>query len=194
MRTAAAVCKAILWIVLVFVFAVQALTIGSLLFNNMKLIEAEQLDKVFSLVPIGIAAVLLLGGTILFLAYRKRRYLGLILCAVAGVMFFIIAFQIRDAFPVWMGSDGRDMGVNTARMIWRHMTPVLVPLLMLAYWLIERSAVRNEPPALGKSSFDLSGAPLFRDENSRTAHEEPAKGATAAQLAGASVKRKKIRY
>ena len=87
MRTAAAVCKAILWIVLVFVFAVQALTIGSLLFNNMKLIEAEQPDKVFSLVPIGIAAVLLLGGTILFLAYQKRRYLGLILCAVAGVMF-----------------------------------------------------------------------------------------------------------
>ena len=195
MRTAATVCKTILWIVLVFVFAVQALTIGSLSLNNLNVIEAEQTDKVFSLVPIGIAVGLLIVGTILFLAYQKRRYLGLIFCAAAGVMFFIIAFQIRDAFPVWMGSDGRDMGVTTARMIWRHMTPVLVPLVMLAYWLIERSVLRMEPPLPEKSSFDLSGAPLFHDEGDRQIpEEEPVKGATAAQLAGSSVKRKKVRY
>ena len=86
------------------------------------------------------------------------------------------------------GSDGKDTGVTTARMIWRHMSPVFVPILMLVVWLLERSMAKEEPAA--ESHFDLSGGPLFKDEDGGSAK---AGGMTAAQLAGAAGKRKKIR-
>ena len=113
-------CRILLWIVLVLVCAVQIMTIVSIQINNANAIEGEAYDKVLSIVPLIVAAVLLLGGAVLFEVFPKRGYIGLILCAVAGIIFFIYAFSIRDAFPVHIGSDGKDTGVTTARMIWRH--------------------------------------------------------------------------
>lgn len=181
-------CRILLWIVLVLVCAVQIMTIVSIQINNANAIEGEAYDKVLSIVPLIVAAVLLLGGAVLFEVFPKRGYIGLILCAVAGIIFFIYAFSIRDAFPVHIGADGKDTGVTTARMIWRHMSPVFVPILMLVVWLLERSMAKEEPAA--KSHFDLSGGPLFKDEDGGSAK---AGGMTAAQLAGAAGKRKKIR-
>lgn len=112
-------CRILLWIVLVLVCAVQIMTIVSIQINNANAIEGEAYDKVLSIVPLIVAAVLLLGGAVLFEVFPKRGYIGLILCAVAGIIFFIYAFSIRDAFPVHIGSDGKDTGVTTARMIWR---------------------------------------------------------------------------
>ena len=92
-------CRILLWIVLVLVCAVQIMTIVSIQINNANAIEGEAYDKVLSIVPLIVAAVLLLGGAVLFEVFPKRGYIGLILCAVAGIIFFIYAFSIRDAFP-----------------------------------------------------------------------------------------------
>ncbi len=96
-------CRILLWIVLVLVCAVQIMTIVSIQINNANAIEGEAYDKVLSIVPLIVAAVLLLGA-VLFEVFPKRGYIGLILCAVAGIIFFIYAFSIRDAFPVHIGS------------------------------------------------------------------------------------------
>ncbi len=163
MRGAAGIFRILFWIVLVLVVAIQIVTMVSIQMNNANAVEAGQHDKVLSIVPLAAATVLMVAGAVLFEAVSKRRYIGLILCAVAGVVFFLYAFSIRDAFPVRVGSWGQDAGVSTARMIWRHMSPVLVPVLMLGAWLSERSAAKRQPIS-DKTGFDLSGGPLFRDE------------------------------
>ncbi len=163
MRGAAGIFRILFWIVLVLVAGVQIITMISIQMNNANAVEAGQYDEVLSIVPLVAATVLMAAGAVLFEAVSKRRYIGLLLCAVAGVVFFVYAFSIRDAYPVRVGSWGQDVGVSTARMIWRHMSPILVPILMLGAWLSERSAARRQPLS-DKPGFDLSGGPLFRDE------------------------------
>ena len=183
-------CRISLWIVLALVFAVQIMTIVSMQWNNINAIEGEAYDKVLSIVPLVVALLMMLGGAVLFEVFPKRRDSGLILCAVAGIIFFIYAFSIRDAYPVHIGSDGEDKGITTARMVWRHMSPILVPILMLVIWLLERSTAGRTPAK--ETHFDLSGGPLFKDEDSPST-KGGAGGMTAAQLAGAAGKRKKAR-
>ena len=64
--------------------------------------------------------------------------------------------------------DG-DTGLNTFKMIYRHMSPALVPLLMVPAFICDRIVAKQEQARLvadGKARFDLSGAPLFKDGES----------------------------
>ena len=100
----------------------------------------------------------------LFEVFPKRGYIGAdSLCRGRNHLFIYASFDPRR-LPVISGQISRDTGVTTARMIWRHMSPVFVPILMLVVWLLERSMAKEEPAA--ESHFDLSlAAPLFKDED-----------------------------
>ena len=166
MRKAAGVCRGIMWVLFVVILSMQILAIVSIEMNNQMASQIDAPDKMFSVIPLLLASVLLLAGILLFTIYRKRPYIGLILCAVAGVLFVILALEIQRQFPPSLGADGETIGITTARMIFRHMSPAVIPVLMLAAWLMERSVRRNAPvsAATDKTGFDLSGAPLFHDE------------------------------
>lgn len=167
MRKAASICRGILWVLLAAVLFVQVMTIVSLYINNQQVILLEDSKREFPLaVLLIVASCLLLGGVLLFGLIKKRRYIGLILCAVAAVIFFITALEIHRAFPTSVGADGQMHGISFSRMIFRHMTPIGIPLLMLVSWLLERGASRREPleAPSEKRGFDLLGEPLFKDE------------------------------
>lgn len=169
MRKAASICRGIMWILLVFVFSVQIMTVVSLYINHQAVIPLESSERTFPLAALLITACcLLLSGVVLFGIFKKRRYIGLLFCVVAAVIFFIAALEIHRAFPTFVGIDGETHGISFSRMIFRHMTPILIPLLMLVSWLLDRGASRRAPldTVSEKSGFDLLGDPLFKDEES----------------------------
>ena len=186
MRKASAVCRKIIFVLLAVVLAVQVLVVVSIQMNNYSLVQSGAGDQVFPLTFLILADVLLLGGALLFGFYKKRRYLGLLLCVVAAVAFIVLALEIQREFPTSVGADGRTRGITVARMITRHMSPVLIPVLMLPAWLLERASYKREPlkEFSEKSGFDLSGEPVFQDQEERV---------LPAKKAGSTVQRRKGR-
>ena len=187
----AVICRRLMWVLLVLMLAMQALVIVSIQMNNWLAEERQLEENIFQLTPLILAVAIMLAGALLFGIYKKRRYIGLILCTVAAVVFFLLAFEIQRAYPTSIGADGNTKGITTFRMIYRHMSPVLLPLLMLVSWLTERAAARRKAAhPLPEDHFDLSGGPLFRDESSSG---KESKDPLPSELAGSARRRKKAR-
>ena len=92
--------------------------------------------------------------------------------------------------------DG-DTGLNTFKMIYRHMSPALVPLLMVPAFICDRIVAKQEQARLvadGKARFDLSGAPLFKDGESTLGlpPEEQTESASRKEKRSVRIARKKM--
>ena len=167
MQTVSTISKVLMWISLVFTALIQGMVIFAIQSNNTDAVLAGQTDKLYNLVPLICASMLLLAGVILFAVLRKRRYIGVILAAVAAVVFVVVAFDIRNTFTTQIGATGETVGITAWRMIYRHISPVMVAVFMLIAWLCGRAADKAAAEAYlarGKTGYDLSGGPLFADE------------------------------
>lgn len=155
-----------MWTVLVISTFFQVLAMFGIGQNNATALEAGKADKVYALWPMIAVTSLLVVGVILFICLRKRPFIGLIVAAVAGLAAVLIAFDLMRAFPAQISASGGDTGLNTFKMIYRHMSPALVPLLMVPAFICDRIVAKQEQARLvadGKARFDLSGAPLFKE-------------------------------
>lgn len=176
MRIAATICKVLLWIVLVLSVGFQLLAAFAIAGNNAQAAAAEQLDKAYPFWPLLVLSALLVASAVLFTALKKRRWIGLALAGLAGLLAVVLAFDLMRFFPVQIDVAG-ERGLNTLKMIYRHMAPVLVPLLMLAVFFLDRAASKREQAQLvarGEAKYDLSGAPLFHDGSTLGLPEEEA--------------------
>lgn len=196
MRATSLTCKVFMWIVLVVSTFFQVLAMFGIGQNNATALEADKTDKVYALWPLIAVTGLLIAGAILFICLRKRRYIGLIVAAVAGLAAVLIAFDLMRAFPAQISASGSDTGLNTFKMVYRHMSPALVPLLMVPAFICDRIAAKQEQARLiasGESRFDLSGAPLFKDGDSTLGlpREESAQSETRREKRSVRIARKK---
>lgn len=165
MRAGAVLSKVLMWIVLVLCTGIQALAIIGIGSNNSRALEANMPDKVYALWPLIAVVVLAWASVLIFTIWKKRSYFGLIVAGVVGIAAIVLAFDLMRAFPAQISSTG-DVGLSTWKMVYRHMSPVLIPLLMVPAFICDRIAAKQEQARLvasGKARFDLSGAPIFSD-------------------------------
>lgn len=165
MRATSLVCKTLMWIVLVLSTGFAVLAMIGIWQHNDNVVAAGRPEEVFNLWPLTITLVLLWVGVLLFFLLKKLPVLGLLMTVAAGVAAVIIAFDLARAFPVQVSATG-DVGLSTFKMIYRHVSPVLVPVLLIPAFFCDRATRKQELRRLEESAeshFDLSGAPVFID-------------------------------
>lgn len=167
MRTAATVSKVLMWGFMVFYLAMQALAVFALWSNNTAAIEANKPDSVFNLAPLIAATVLMLAAVILFSFLRRWKSLSVIAAFVAAVIMLVVAMELGRTFPVSIGTGDTDVGLSTAKLIWRHVGIAVVPVCMLVAWLCGRSVAKAEAAReSARTHYDLSSfGPVFADRD-----------------------------
>ena len=125
MRTFASCCRVFAWITLILTAFPQIMAaIGIYMWDSV---------KVFNPVSLIVATALMFVATILFFIIPRGKLMPLIIAAVTGVVFIVLAFQLMDAFPVTVTLT-KNAGISLWRAMYRHMTPVFVPLFLLPVW------------------------------------------------------------
>ncbi len=114
------------WITLAVTGLVQILAVVGIYINNS---IAE-----FNPILLIAATAIMLTATVLFFALPRGKVIPLLIAAADAVFFIILAFMLKNAFPVLMAVDGSDTGISLWMAIYRHMSPLLVPLFMIPSW------------------------------------------------------------
>lgn len=126
--------KLIAWCAFVIVFLIQLLV----------LYGVGTAHNDYSLAPFLIADGLAAAAFILFFALKKGKGFAYIALLFATALFIVIALWLKNALPVQIGVSGADQGITVWRMIWRHLSPVLLPLSLLPAWFDYRAYRRRE--------------------------------------------------
>lgn len=165
MRYAATVLKVLMWVSLVVILGVQLLVILSISVNNENAAAVGKTQEIFNLLPIYIACGLMAAGVIVFMFVKRFRWIGMALMALAAVIFVLTALAIGRTFFERVGTSGT-YGISAGKLIRRHISPVLIPLLAGAQWICSRRAEKEEEMRKKdhKSRYDLSGKALFSDD------------------------------
>ena len=124
MRAALTCLRVALIIALVLILGLQGLVLYSLAATE------------YSILPLAGTVALLCAGVVLFYVLPARRYVGIIVCAAAGVAFILIALDLYRTFPETIHAYGTQ-GLTVGKTIWRHGSPVLIPLLMVPIMILE---------------------------------------------------------
>lgn len=133
MRAALVFFRVLLWTVLVILLFLQLLSI-----------YAISSGSNYSVIPLVCTCLLMAAGTVLFFIKKEKRYIGITICAAAAVAFIFIAIDIYREFPERIQAYGTT-GISLAKAIWRHGSPVILPVLMLPIWGLEkRLELRSE--------------------------------------------------
>ncbi len=125
MRIFLSACRTMIWILLVFITIMQVMTVIGLYQGN----SVELFNPTFLIIATGIMAV----SVVLFFALRRYKLIPLIAAGMAAVFFIVLAFWLKDAFPVTVTTLG-NAGVSLWDAMYRHMSPALIPLFMLPLW------------------------------------------------------------
>lgn len=170
MRKASITCKVLMWITFVVYAAMQLGAAFSIQFvYNAKIAAAGKPEEMYNAVPLVVATAVMTAAVILFTVWKKRRYVGLLLAALAWVAILVIGLDLGREFPSRVSSGNITTGLDTTKVVLRHIGIVLVPILMLPAWLCERAAVRRDRlrrEQEEKKGYNLSGGPLFTDDGS----------------------------
>lgn len=167
MPTVVRTCKLWIWMILVLITLFQLCTVAAICIDNAS--RQSSGKEVLSYPVAGLlgALVLMIAGVLLFMFWKKARYWGLIVSTIAGILFVLVAFELyRTDTPLV------DNTVNIVKMVGFHMSPVLIPLLMLPVWLGERPRKKKSVPTgrtipLRESSIFLYGEDQ-EDESPKT--------------------------
>ncbi|MBQ8752839.1 MAG: hypothetical protein IJZ13_07025 [Clostridia bacterium] len=171
MRTASTVSKILMWIFFVLSLFFHVLAMIGLSMSNQSAAEGAAYD----LRPLFIGCVVMTLAVLLFTVLPKGKLVLLITAALAGVLFLCIAIDLGNTFPVSIGSDGSDVGLTPWRLIYRHYSMLLTPLCMAVAYFTGRAADKEEQARFNqsyRSQYDLSGGPLFRDDNEDTGEKK----------------------
>ncbi len=124
MRTFVSVCRIVVWIILALTTLVQmaailSISLGERLVNPTLLI---------------IATALMAVSVIVFFALRHHKLFPLITAAVAAILFIIAALELKNTLSVVVTERG-PAGISLWTAMYRHMSPALIPFLMLPiFW------------------------------------------------------------
>lgn len=164
-----------MWCFLVFYLLIQAMAVFGLMSNNSGAIEGGQPDKVFNVAPLIAAAAIMLIAAVLFTALKKHRYIGIFVGVVSAALMLVVALELGRRFPVTIGSGDRDYGLDTWKLIWRHIGIAIIPVFMLIAWLAERAADKADAKRMEgyNKSYDLSGGAIFKDSGDSGSGEQP---------------------
>ena len=123
MRTFVSVCRVLVWIILTLTTLVQIGTILSISLG----------EKLVSPTLLIIATALMFISVIFFFALRRGKLVPLLAAAVAAVLFVLAALQLKNTLSVVVTAQGL-AGVSLWKAMYRHMTPVLIPLCLFPIW------------------------------------------------------------
>lgn len=171
MSTVVRACKLWIWMILAAITLFQVCTVAAICIDNAARQAAGEKVLSYPIAGLLCALALMIAGVVLFMAWKKARYWGLIVSAAAGILFILVALELyRTDTPLV------DNTVNMVKMVGFHMSPVLIPLLMLPAWLGERPRKKKNGPAgrtipLRESSIFVHGedqeeAPLSKEQTS----------------------------
>ncbi len=146
MPTRSRVCYVLLWIlypiVLFFQFSAVYGTLTGTAANSLEIRPTINLMMLLTLFFfVTITAFLLLPRL-----YRGKRaayvcaLVTMIITAVLSVLFVPIALKLYNYFGGTYVTTGGDVGLSLWDVIYRHMSPILFPLLMIPIWLDLREA------------------------------------------------------
>ena len=165
MRSFAAFTRVCSWVLLVFTGMVQLLAAVGIFVNGSQ--------EVFNPWWLIAATALMVLSVVLFFALRRGKTLALLIALADAVLFVVLAFMLKNAFPVVLAVDGSDTGISLWMAIWRHMSPVLVPLCLLPTWVqyhedrvAEKNATseQNTPSYLDLIDENYTMRPLDEDD------------------------------
>ncbi len=124
MRTFVSVCRALVWILLILTTLIQ---IGAIL----SILLGERLVNPTLLI---VATALMTVSVIVFFALRRGKLFPLLTAAAAALLFIIAALELKDTLAVVVTERGL-AGISLWTAMYRHMSPALIPLLMLPiFW------------------------------------------------------------
>ncbi len=124
MRTFVSVCRVLVWIVLALTTLIQIGAILSILLGE-RLVNPTLLT---------IATALMVASVIVFFALRRGKLFPLLTAAVAALLFIIAALELKDTLAVVVTERG-PAGISLWTAMYRHMSPVLIPILMFPiFW------------------------------------------------------------
>ena len=167
MEVASVVSKIAMWTALVITGAFQVLAILGISMNNQQAIALNKPEKQYNLTFLVLCVVLFVLAVVLFTVLKKRRYIGVIIAVVAAFVLVGVALDLGRVFAVSIQATG-EQGLSTWRMIWRHMSPVLITAFMICAWLFGRAAdKKREAAALaaGPGKYHFDDKILFADED-----------------------------
>ncbi len=146
-------CKKVIWVLLVITVLFQGVAIYGIMNGN----AAEQYDYR----PLAVATVMMVLAVILFRVLPRGKVIPFVIAAVMGVFFVVLAVQMMGVFKVQTLADGSSFGLTFWRALYRHMSPILIPLCMIPIFLkyrekrVEEKAAAEETPS--DSYFELLG-------------------------------------
>ncbi len=123
------VCRVLMWIFFAYVILMQSfVTLGIIAGGDV------------SAAPIVATTLLMTLAVILFAALPHRgKTVALLLAVVAAALFIAIAVWLYKEFPPHINVHGGDSGMTGWRIVYRHLTPILIPVLMLPVWIESRA-------------------------------------------------------
>ncbi len=128
MSRLADICRVLLWIVFAYVMIMQTLVTLSIIAGG---------DV--SAAPVVATSLLMALAVILFATLPHRgKTIALLLAVAAAILFILIAVWLYKEFPPHINVHGGDSGMTGWRIIYRHLTPILIPVLMLPMWIESR--------------------------------------------------------
>ncbi|MBO5928809.1 MAG: hypothetical protein J6Q42_02190 [Clostridia bacterium] len=135
----ASFCRKVMWLVLVVTMMFQGIAIYSIANGN----AAQTYDYR----PLLVATVLMILSVFCFRILPRGKIVPFIVAIVTGVFFVVLAIQMLQVFGMYELVDGSRRGLNLWRTIYRHMSPVLIPLCMVPVWLEYRRDRKDEKKA-----------------------------------------------
>lgn len=169
MRRCSVACQVFMWIFIAFGVLMHVGIVIGLSINNSNAIALEQPDKIYNIVPMIIAVVLMIAAAVLFVVFKRFRFISVIIAAVSAVMLVVVGLDIYRVMPEQIDSYGRTVGITLWRLLYRHLSMTLALPFMFGGWLFGRAADKADEERRAKEGekahFDLSGAALFSDSD-----------------------------
>lgn len=169
MRRCSVACQVFMWIFLGFGVLMHAGIVTGFISRNARAAAFDLPDKTYNFWPMIIAVALMVIAAVLFVVFKRFRFVSVIIAAISAVMLVMIGLDIQRIIPEQIDSYGRTIGITLWRLLYRHLSMTLVLPFMLGGWLFGRAADKADEERRAregeKAHFDLSGAVLFSDSD-----------------------------
>lgn len=120
-------CKKVIWVLLATTVLFQGIAIYGIMSGN----AAEQYDYR----PLAVATVAMVVAVLLFRILPRGKMVPFAIAVVMGVFFIVLGVQMMGIFKASTSAGGIDIGMTFWKVLYRHMSPILIPLCMLPIFL-----------------------------------------------------------
>ena len=154
MRLYTRVWGGLVWLSTILMLGLQFLVVSGMLLGKSE----------FDVTLIAIATAVMLVSVIAFFAMKKYKWIPLVLSLAASALFVVIAVMIADKYLAgsnWVDTRGF---VTSWQLVYRHLSPLLIPLFMAGYLICWRQRKREEAALVpAKNDIEASTIDIDRD-------------------------------